>query len=163
SRSGDFAVFVGRLSAEKGLETLLSAWTHVPARRLKVVGDGPLGSFAKKVASSNIEFLGRQPVARVLELLGAAKFLIFPSECYENFPRVIVEAFAKGLPVLGSDLGSMREIIEDGRTGVLFTPGDNKDLGTKAEWLFAHPHESQAMSAAARQTFEAKYTTDCNY
>ena len=163
SRSGEFAVFVGRLSDEKGLKTLLSAWAYVPSRKLKVVGDGPLASFAKKVASPNVEFLGRQPATRVLELLGAAKFLIFPSECYENFPRVIVEAFAKGLPVLGSDLGSMREIIEDGRTGMLFTPGDNHDLGKKAEWLFSHPHESRAMSAAARQAFEANYATNCNY
>lgn len=163
SRSGDFAIFVGRLSFEKGLKTLLSAWTHVPGRRLKIVGDGPLGCFAKNVAPPSVEFLGRQPAARVLELLGAAKFLIFPSECYENFPRVIVEAFAKGLPVLGSDLGSMREIIEDGRTGVLFTPGDHQDLAKKAEWLFSHPRESQAMSAAARRAFEASYATDCNY
>jgi glycosyltransferase involved in cell wall biosynthesis len=161
--SGNFALFVGRLSPEKGIKTLLAAWRHFRGRELKVVGDGPLRDAVEESDDPNVEFLGRQSAEVVLELMGAAAFLIFPSECYENFPRVIVEAFAKGVPVLGSRLGSAEELIEDGRTGVLFNPGDAQDLASKAEWLFAHPDELTRMSGAARMEFERKYTADRNY
>lgn len=163
SRSGGYALFIGRLSTEKGIETLLSAWTHLSGRKLKIVGDGPLRSAVEKVDFRDIDFLGRQPVNEVLDLLGAAEFLIFPSQCYENSPRVIMEAFAKGIPVLGSDLGSIRELVENRHTGILFAPGNKEDLANKAEWLFAHRDELQKMSVAARLTFEAKYTADRNY
>jgi len=162
-RSGGYAIFIGRLSAEKGIETLLSAWAQLPGRKLKIVGDGPMRSVVEKSDLRNIEFFGQRPVHEVLKLLGAAEFLIFPSQCYENFPRVIVEAFAKGVPVLGSDLGSIRELIENNRTGILFSPGDDEDLAHKAEWLFAHGNELQEMSSSARLTFESKYTADRNY
>jgi glycosyltransferase involved in cell wall biosynthesis len=163
SRSGGYAICIGRLSAEKGIQMLLSAWAQLSGRKLKVVGDGPLKKVVEKAGCPNIEFLGQQPMHEVLDLLGAAEFLIFPSQCYENFPRVIVEAFAKGVPVLGSDLGSIRELVENGRTGILFRPGNIEDLAQKAEWLFSHPDEMEAMSVAARLTFEAKYTADRNY
>jgi len=163
SRSGGYAIFIGRLSAEKGIETLLSAWTRLPGRKLKIVGDGPLKAAVEKTECRDIEFLGQRPVQEVLELLGAAEFLAFPSQCYENFPRVIVEAFAKGVPVLGSDLGSIREVVENGRTGVLFSAANKDDLARKADWLFEHPDEAQRMSTAARLRFEASYTADQNY
>jgi glycosyltransferase involved in cell wall biosynthesis len=162
-RSGGYALFVGRLSTEKGLETLLSAWTQLKGRTLKIVGDGPLRGLVEKAASRDIEFTGRQPAHKVLEFLGAAEFLVVPSECYENFPRVIVEAFAKGVPVLGGDLGSVRELIESGRTGLLFSAGDPKDLAAKAEWLFDHRDELQTMSVGARRAYEMNYTADRNY
>jgi len=160
--SADFALFVGRLSPEKGIKTLLAAWSRLQGRNLKIVGDGPLRNAVEK-EHANIEFVGRRSSEAVLELIGAAAFLILPSECYENFPRVIVEAFAKGVPVLGSRLGSPEELIADGRTGLLFRPGDAEDLSIKAEWLFTHPHELKGMSQAARKEFEFKYTADRNY
>ncbi len=163
SRSGGYAIFIGRLSAEKGIETLLSAWAQLPGRKLKIVGDGPMRAAVEKTACRDIEFLGRRPVSEVLELLGAAEFLAFPSQCYENFPRVIVEALAKGVPVLGSDLGSIREVVEDGHTGILFSPGNKDDLARKAGWLFERCDATQRMSAAARLRFEATYTADHNY
>jgi len=163
SRSGGYAIFIGRLSEEKGIEMLLSAWAHLPGRKLKIVGDGPLRNVVERTNLRNIEFLGRKPVQEVLELLGAAEFLVVPSQCYENFPMVIVEAFAKGVPVLGSDRGSIRELIENGRTGILFAPDNKQDLAHKAEWLFSRRDELQKMSVAARLTFEAKYTADDNY
>jgi glycosyltransferase involved in cell wall biosynthesis len=162
-RHGDFAIFVGRLSSEKGVTTLLSAWAKLSGRKLTIVGDGPLRSLVEQAHGSRIQFFGRQPGQRVLELLGAADFLVFPSECYENFPRVIAEAFARGTPVLGSDLGSTREILDAGRTGLLFRPGDDQDLSQKAEWLFTHPDELRAMSEAARRSFETNYCSDRNY
>jgi glycosyltransferase involved in cell wall biosynthesis len=161
--SADFALFVGRLSPEKGIKTLLAAWSRLQGRNLKIVGDGPLRNAVETTEHANIEFVGRRSSEAVLELIGAAAFLILPSECYENFPRVIVEAFAKGVPVLGSRLGSLEELIDDGRTGLLFRPGDAEDLSIKAEWLFTHPHEVKGMSEAARKEFELKYTADRNY
>ncbi len=161
--SGDYALFVGRLSPEKGIKTLLAAWAQLPARRLKIVGDGPLRDVVEQADISNVEFIGPQSSEAVMDLIGGAAFLVVPSECYENFPRVIVEAFAKGVPVLGSRIGSMEELIEDGRTGILFRAGDVRDLANKAEWLFTHPDEQQRMSAEARREFESKYTAEQNY
>jgi glycosyltransferase involved in cell wall biosynthesis len=159
----DYALFVGRLSPEKGIKSLLAACAHLPARRLKIVGDGPLRDAVEQTKIPNLEFIGPQSSEAVMTLIGAAAFLVVPSECYENFPRVIVEAFAKGVPVLGSRLGSMEELIDDGRTGVLFQPGDAHDLANKAEWLFNHPDERQRMSDEARHEFETKYTAEQNY
>ncbi len=163
ARSSDYALFVGRLSPEKGIKTLLAAWAHLPARRLKIVGDGPLRDVVEQTDIPNLEFIGPQSSEAVMGLIGAAAFLVVPSECYENFPRVIVEAFAKGVPVLGSRLGSTEELIDDGRTGVLFRPGDVPDLANKAEWLFTHSDELRLMSAEARREFESKYTAEHNY
>ena len=163
NKSADFALFVGRLSPEKGVRTLLSAWARLPGRRLKIVGEGPLRNAVESAGNRNIELLGRRSSEAVLELIGAAAFLIMPSECYENFPRVIVEAFAKGVPVLGSRLGACEELIEDRRTGLLFRPGDAEDLASRAEWLFSHPDVLRQMSEAARLEFETKYTADRNY
>jgi glycosyltransferase involved in cell wall biosynthesis len=95
--------------------------------------------------------------------MGDAAFLLFPSECYENFPRVIVEAFAKGLPVLASRIGSVEELVADGKTGLLFNFGDPDDLAAKAEWMFSHPEELSRMSLAARKEYEEKYTAERNY
>jgi len=161
----DFALIVGRLAPEKGIATLLSAWARLkPNRKLKIVGDGPLQSAVRAVVrNSQIELLGRQTKEAVLNVMESASFLVFPSECYEGFPRVIVESFAKGLPVVASRLGSMAELIDHGRTGLLFQPGDPQALADTVEWMFTHPVQLEQMSQAARNEFEAKYTADRNY
>jgi len=163
--SQDFALIVGRLAPEKGIATLLSAWARLkPNRKLKIVGDGPLQSAVRAVVrNSQIELLGRQTKEAVLNVMESASFLVFPSECYEGFPRVIVESFAKGLPVVASRLGSMAELIDHGRTGLLFQPGDPQALADAVEWMFTHPAQLEQMSQAARSEFEAKYTADRNY
>jgi glycosyltransferase involved in cell wall biosynthesis len=161
--SSGFALFVGRLSAEKGLSALLTAWQQLQDRKLKIVGDGPLRGAVEEMRGSNVEFLGSKSSADVLELIGAAAFLVMPSECYENFPRVIVEAFSRGVPVLASRIGSAQELIRDGCTGIFFRPSDPNDLATKAEWLFSHSVDLERMSQGARSEFLAKYTGDQNY
>lgn len=161
-----FALFAGRLSPEKGVATMMSAWDRLGyGRKLKIVGDGPLRAIVQKATlrSPNIEYLEHQPGEVVLDLMGAASFLVFPSECYEGFPRVVVEAFAKGLPVLASRLGSAEELIGHGRTGMLVQPRNAQDLADTAEWLFTHPAERERMSEAARLEFETKYTADRTY
>lgn len=160
---GRYALFVGRASGEKGIETLLEAWRRLgPAARLKVVGSGPLETLAAD-SPGNVEWLGQQPKARVLSLMKDASLLVLPSTWYEAFPMVLVEAFATGLPVVASRLGALAELVEDGRTGLHFAPGDAADLAAKIEWALARPERLREMGRRARQEFEAKYTADRNY
>ncbi len=164
---GNFALFVGRLSTEKGIHTMLLAWRLLKGMYLKIVGDGSLMAKIResieKEKLSSIEILGMRSREEVLYFLKNALFLIFPSEWYEGFPMIIAEAFSCGLPVIASRLGAMAEIVEDGRTGLLFEPGNPEDLAAKVEWAWAHPPEMRRMGRAARQEFEQKYTAEKNY
>jgi glycosyltransferase involved in cell wall biosynthesis len=99
----------------------------------------------------------------VLALMKEASVLVFPSTCYENFPVTILEAYAVGLPVIASDLGGMSSLVDDGRTGLHFRPGDPEDLAAKVEWASAHPAELASMRGQVRGEFEAKYTAERNY
>jgi glycosyltransferase involved in cell wall biosynthesis len=96
-------------------------------------------------------------------MMKGAKFLIFPSEWYETFGTTIVEAFACGVPVVCSKLGAMQELVEDGRTGLHFTPSDPADLAAKVNWAYGHPAEMDEMGRAARLEYEAKYAPKQNY
>ncbi|MGB7440878.1 MAG: glycosyltransferase [Coleofasciculaceae cyanobacterium] len=164
--TGGYALFVGRLSVEKGLDTLLSAWQQLDGKiPLRIVGDGPLTSQVKEVAERlpQIEWLGRRPMAEVHALMGEAMFLVFPSKWYETFGRVAVEAFAKGTPVIAANIGAIAELVDHGRTGLHFCPGDPVDLAAKVEWALAHPKELAQMRQEVRAEFEAKYTAKENY
>lgn len=161
----NFVLFVGRLSMEKGVETLLSAWERLDGSvPLKVAGDGPLKEeVLRRAAKGKIEYLGARSREEILMLMRTAALLIFPSVWYECFPLVIVESFASGLPVLASRMGAMAEIIEDRRTGLHFRPGDPEDLAAKVEWAMAHPAEMEGMRSEARAEYLAKYTPERNY
>ena len=99
----------------------------------------------------------------LLNLMKRAIFLLFPSEWYEGFPNTLLEAFACGLPVIASKLGSMAEIVEDGVTGLHFEPGNPVDLADKINWLIEHPDNCLHMGKNARQVFLEKYTAEKNY
>jgi glycosyltransferase involved in cell wall biosynthesis len=160
---GSYALFVGRLSPEKGVGTLLEAIGRMAAPPLlKIAGQGPLMT-ATPDANPNIEWLGQQSRTEVFERLGGAALLIMPSEWYEGCPLVIIEAFARGVPVIASHLGTMAEMIVDGVTGLLFTPQDPQDLAAKIRWALDHPAEIAAMASRARQEFESKYSAARNY
>ncbi|MFH7244812.1 MAG: glycosyltransferase family 4 protein [Spirulina sp.] len=164
--SGNYAIYVGRLSVEKGLDILLDAWTRLSVKLpLKIIGDGPLANVVSQASESNssIEWLGRKPIQEVYELIGEAKFLIFPSKWYETFGRVAIEAFSKGTPVIASRFGAMAELIDHRRTGLHFTPGDAVDLATQVDWAMSHESELAAMRHAARSEFEQHYTAAANY
>ncbi len=163
---GGFALFVGRLSQEKGLDTLLAAWERLQGRvPLKIVGDGPLASEVAAAAErlDGVEWLGRKPREEVLDLMKQASFLIFPSRGYEGFPMTIAEAFATGLPVVASNLGAMASLIDHERTGLHFRPGDEEDLAAKVEWMLSHPEALDQMRKETRAEYEAKYTAERNY
>ncbi|WP_445367261.1 glycosyltransferase [Methylomonas sp. BW4-1] len=157
-----FGLFVGRISAEKGIKTMLHAWSNLGGiALLKVAGSGPLEGLLQNTA--NIAALGIQNAVEVSDLMRKASFLILPSVWYEGFPLVLVEAFAHGLPVLASRLGSMADIIQDGETGLLFNPGDANDLAIKARWLLENPQHTQKLGENARRAFLEKYTAERNY
>jgi len=164
--AGGYAVFVGRLSVEKGVETLLNAWRHLGGSLpLRLVGDGPLAGVVREAAAkdASIQWLGNVPLEAVYTLVGEATFLVLPSQCYENFPRVVIEAFAKGTPVIASKLGGMAEIVDDGRTGLHFKPGDPADLAMKVRSILADPLKLARLRQAARQRFDQYFTADANH
>lgn len=163
---GRYALFVGRLSPEKGLDTLLNAW-ELLARQipLKIVGDGPLADHVDAVGRKvgGVERLGACSHERVVALMKDAWVLVFPSLCYEGFPIVIAEAYAVGLPVIATNLGSMSLLIDHGRTGLHVRPNDPPDLAAKLLWLWGRAGERDRLSRGARLEFEQKYTAGRNY
>lgn len=163
---GGYSVFVGRLASEKGLETLLKAWKALDGKvPLKVVGDGPMAAAVQgsEAKDAGVDWLGHRSAQEVYSLIGEAMFLVFPSECYETFGRVGIEAFAKGTPVIASRLGAMAELVDHGRTGLHFEPGEAGDLVSKIRRLLADPRELSQMRQAARREFERRYTAESNY
>ncbi|MDB9527386.1 glycosyltransferase [Oscillatoria sp. CS-180] len=164
--SGRYALYVGRLSIEKGLDTLLAAWERLNYKvPLKIVGDGPLSPQVEAAAqkSDQVEWLGRRPIQEVYDLMGQAQFLVFPSKWYETFGRVAVEAFAKGTPVIASKIGAIAEIVDAGRTGLLFEAGNHSDLAAKVDELINDEHRLAQMRSQARDEFVSKYTAEKNY
>lgn len=161
---GAFALFVGRLSVEKGIQTLLRAWKSAQHIPLKVVGDGPLRSLMNNdEQSTGVVFLGRRPRNEIMTLMKESRFLIFPSEWYETFGLSIIESFACGRPVIASRLGAMAEIVEDGHTGLLFEAGSAEDLAEKVIWAWNHPDKMAEMGQNARSVYLEKYTAEKNY
>jgi glycosyltransferase involved in cell wall biosynthesis len=163
---GRYALFVGRLSEEKGVETLLAAWARLAERiPLKIVGDGPLAPQVERAAraSPDVQWLREQPGDRVVALMKSARALLFPSRSYETFGMVIAEAYAVGLPVIAAGVGPTTSLVAHGRTGLLFRRDDPDDLAARVTWLWAHPEQRATMSRAARQEFERKYTAPRNY
>lgn len=157
-------VFVGRLSPEKGIETLIDAWRlsetngQLIDHELLVVGDGPERKRLEgSAAGLAIRFLGRKSAEEVSQIVGHSKCLIFPSEWYETFGRVAIEAYAKGVPVIASKIGAVQELVEDGRTGYLFEPSDPSDLAKKMAQIILSPELFESMSVTARAAFESKY------
>lgn len=164
----DYAIFVGRASAEKGIATLIDAWSKFKLRcPLQIIGDGPdrpgLEAELGKRGISRIIFRGQLRREEAIAAIKRARLLIMPSLSYETFGMSIVEAFACGTPVLCSRLGAMRELVQDQRTGLHFAPGDAKDLAEKVHWALDHPSEMIRMGREARRDFEMKYTARINY
>jgi glycosyltransferase involved in cell wall biosynthesis len=162
---GGYALYVGRLSPEKGIATMLEAWksaqTPLP---LKIVGQGPLEDLVRQAAGacSHIEYLGGRSWAEVLEMMAKAVFLVFPSEWYETMGRTIMEAFAVGTPVVAAEIGPPASMIAPGETGFHFQPGNIADLRERIEWCSRHLDQMRSMRPNARRAFEANYTGAAN-
>ena len=136
----DYYCYVGRLSQEKGVATLLRAASQLPYK-LKIAGDGPIGNdLRNKYADcKNIEFLGHCNADEVSRLISNARFSVIPSECYENNPLSVIESLCGGTPVIGADMGGIPELIS-ANSGIIFRSGDENSLQNaidkawKTEW-----------------------------
>jgi glycosyltransferase involved in cell wall biosynthesis len=154
-------LYVGRLSEEKGLHVLVEAAGQVPELQFEIAGGGPLAT--QLPVRSNVVYNGTISADAVRDKMRRAKMLVLPSLCYEGLPMTLVEAYRSSLPVLVSRLGPLATLVEDGVTGLLFTPGDAQDLADKLRWAAEHPEAVRAMGAAARQAYLKHYTPESNY
>jgi len=157
----NYFLFAGRLDETKGINVLIETATKSPHIRFKVAGDGPLKKNIINIP--NVEYLGQLNKKELVEKIKNSTALIFPSLLYENMPMIIIETFACGKPMIASNLGAIAELIEDGRTGLLFEPGNANDLAEKIIWAFEHREEMKQMGMNARKEYEEKYTAEKNY
>jgi glycosyltransferase involved in cell wall biosynthesis len=162
----NYALFVGRLTPEKGISTLLQAWRELGAELpLQIAGDGPMAPEVERAAgeSGNLRWLKWLPREEILLKMKDASLLVLPSTWYEGFPMILAEAFAIGLPVIASDLGSMSSIVDHLRTGLHFEAGNSSGLVDQVRWLRAHPADAAFIRTQARQEYEGKYTGETSY
>ena len=160
-KKGNFVLYLGRLSLEKGVDVLVEAWRKHAFFPLKIAGDGPQKAELQAKAGKDVEFLGALPKQDAMRLLQEAKMLVVPSVCYENFPRVIVEAFSMGTPVLCSKLGGMAEIVEEGVSGFHFEPGNPDDLLRQMKRM--KDMDLTQIQKNARKIYQERYTAEGNY
>jgi glycosyltransferase involved in cell wall biosynthesis len=163
-----YAVFVGRFSPVERMMTIFGAWERLKDRvPLFIVGGGPeraeMEAEAERRNLKQIRFLGVLPNGQTIRMIQGARFLVFPSEWYENFPVTIAEAFACQTPVICSGLGSMKEIVRDERTGLHFKAGDAASLAEKVGFAWENPGAMRVMGAEARREYLASYTAEQNY
>lgn len=164
SHRGKYYLYVGRLSPEKGIPTLLAAFANT-GYELKIVGDGPLRSDVEKIAGehTNISYLGACPNDVIRDLMKGSRALIFPSIWFEGMPMTILEAFSTGTFVIGSNLGAMKSLITHDHNGFLFEPASIMSLRSNIEaWEKLDPLSQAIKRIYARQTYEKHYTPENN-
>lgn len=164
---GSYVLYLGRLAPEKGIETLVRAMASNPKIPLKVVGSGPLeeslGAYIREKGLKHIEFLGFKSGSEKWRLLRDSAFVVVPSECYETFGLAALEAYAVGKCVIASRLGALPYVVEQGRSGLLFTAGDANELSETVRRLWSATEEIERMGRYARELVETKYGPDENF
>lgn len=157
-------LYFGRLSREKGVADLIAAMSSLPDIRLIVAGEGPQRGDLERLASAlelkNISFAGQVTGAALATLISSSQFTVFPSRAYETLGKSILESFAHGRPVVASDLGSRRELLEDGATGLLYQAGDVQELAAAIRRLSNRPELARAMGEAARLLVREKHSAE---
>jgi len=163
SLPGDHSLYMGRLSEEKGVRTLLEAFHQASRIPLVIAGSGPLEADLRRYVSErgmkNVRFAGFCSGREKTDLLQRASFVVVPSEVWETFGIVILEAYAMGKPVIGGDVGAIPNLVKDGQTGLLFRSGSAADLARKAELLSQDPALARRMGIAGRRLAESEYDT----
>lgn len=154
-------LYVGRLSAEKGITVLVDAIRRAGEFGFRVVGSGP--DAGRVLGVPGVVVVGSLPATAVLEEMSAARALVIPSIWYENHPRTLVEAYACGTPVIASRLGALATLVDEGRTGLLFDAGDAEDLARVLRWANEHPGQMAEMGRRARAVYDEKYTPERGY
>jgi glycosyltransferase involved in cell wall biosynthesis len=161
------AIFVGRLSTEKGVDVLLQAWSRIPNIPLTIVGGGPLLESTRRIIASaalrNVELTGEVSHTEAVERIRRAGMLLLPSIWYEGLPFVLIEALAAGVPVIASNIGGQAEVINDGLNGLLFPSGEVAALVAAVNRLTAAPDLADRLSRGARQVFEERYSPEHSY
>jgi glycosyltransferase involved in cell wall biosynthesis len=162
---GTFCLLAGRLEVDKGIRVLLQAASLIPDIPIVIVGGGPLEAEVRNAASTlrNVRYSGPVPHSQMVDLMKAARFLVFPSLAYENFPMTIGEAFSVGLPVVASKLGAAEEIVQDSINGFHFAPGSAPSLASRLRSVWKQTGILARMGAAARASFEQNYSGECTY
>jgi glycosyltransferase involved in cell wall biosynthesis len=166
TQAGSYALFMGRLTPEKGIRTLLNAWRILEgAMPLWIAGNGPMADEVRASAASihNVKYDGWLSRDQLLETIRNAAFVVVPSEWYEPFGLTVVEAFASGIPVVASRLGSLASMVTHKETGLLFEAGNAADLAAQVRWFLANRDAGRAMRAMARLDYEHNYTGGTNY
>jgi len=162
---GNHFTYVGRLSTEKGIEFLLSAFedNRLKDIHLKIIGEGPLAPLVLKSISknNNISYLGKLSINETYKELASSKSLIFPSQWHEPFGRTIIESFSVGTPVLGSKVGGVTELIREGFNGFLFDPSNSEDFIEKL--LILNNIKGDILRRQARESFVKHFTADISY
>ena len=158
-RNGVF--YSGRLSAEKGVRYLVEACVR-RGFLLRIAGDGPELTALRKIASSNVTFLGDIPPTEVFKEIRRAAVVAIPSICYEQFPIAVLNAFACATPIIASRIGALPEIIDDCVTGFHFPPADTFALAERLEQALRDPAACRRLGNAARRTFLERYTPGVN-
>ena len=163
--SRNFALYIGRFSEEKGIGTFVDALkllkSDIPVR---IVGDGPMAESVKRAVVSlpNVVVEGWVKRETVVELLRAARVVVFPSQCYENFPLTMAEAFSVATPVLCSRLGVHQELVKDGVNGIHFTAGDSRDLASKLNTIWEKPEFLREIGRTGRVHYEKNLSSERN-
>ncbi|MFC7371385.1 glycosyltransferase family 4 protein [Fictibacillus iocasae] len=160
-------VFVGRISKEKGVHLLLEAWNNLSPKiewKLDIIGDGPLlNKFRSEYGQiDNIQFHGLLKDYNVLDHMAKAKYVIIPSVWYEGFPMTIVESYSVNTPVISSNIGSLKEIVNNGITGFHFDNNDISSLEKVLQKALTYSNY-QTMQKNVKHEFESKYTSEVNY
>lgn len=151
----DYYCFIGRLSPEKGVKTLIETANGLPLHKLIIIGGGPLEAELKAMAGKHIEFVGFKQWNDIKQLVGNARFSVIPSEWYENNPLSVIEAQCLGTPVLGARIGGIPELIEEGMNGMTFESYNVADLKTKIEAMFTCSFDYTTIAAASQQRYNA--------
>ena len=162
---GGYAMYLGRLSPDKGIEVLVKAWDDLDAMPLQVVGKGPMQEPITKLAEQNEHVTHHDWVEfeQLGDILSRAACLLLPTLNYEGFPRVIVEAFAYGVPVVTTNLGAMGRVIVDGENGRHIEYGDAEGLTRIVRELMNDPEQREHLRRGARRAYEDYYTAEINY
>jgi glycosyltransferase involved in cell wall biosynthesis len=167
SNKNDYILFFGRLSERNGITTLVGAMKHIPEIKLKIAGAGEMKGFLENHISQekiqNVSLLGFLSKEDLQRQISGSYFTVFPNHCYHLCPSSILESFAFAKPVIAARLGSVPELVEDGKTGLLFEPRDEKQLAEKIKYLYENPEAVKKMGKNARNKVEQNYSAEKYY
>jgi glycosyltransferase involved in cell wall biosynthesis len=160
-------LYFGRLSPEKGISDLLHAMKRLPSLRLTIAGDGPERGFLQQLAAdlglTNVEFAGHMRGAELDRAIANSRFTVLPSHAYETLGKTILESYAAARAVVATDLGSRRELVQAGKTGLLYKAGDVEQLASAIRFLSEQPALAEKMGLEGRERVRQRYTPEAHY